>query len=81
MAIGVATGEAIVPVAQFVGARPDDLVFVSNVTTGTNAVLGSVPLAPGDELVITDLAYGAVKLAAHVICERADLLASLESLL
>ena len=73
--------EAIVPVAEFVGARPNDLVFVSNVTTGTNAVLGSVPLAPGDELVITDLAYGAVKLAAHVICERADLLASLESLL
>ena len=57
--------EAIVPVAQFVGARPDDLVFVSNVTTGINAVLGSVPLASGDEVVITDLAYGAVTLAAN----------------
>jgi len=63
--------EAIVPVAQFVGARPEDLVFVPNVSTGTNAVLGSVPLAPGDEVVITDLAYGAVKLAAHVVCQRA----------
>lgn len=63
--------EAIVPVAQLVGARPDDLVFVSNVTTGTNAVLGSVPLALDDEVVITDLAYGAVKLAANVVCERA----------
>ncbi len=63
--------EAIVPVAQLVGARPEDLVFVSNVTTGTNAVLGSVPLAAGDELVITDLAYGAVKLAVNVACERA----------
>jgi isopenicillin-N epimerase len=63
--------EAIVPVAQFVGARPDDLVFVSNVTTGTNAVLGSAPLAPGDEVVMTDLAYGAVKFAATVVCERA----------
>jgi isopenicillin-N epimerase len=63
--------EAIVPVAEFVGARPDDLVFVSNVTTGTNAVLGSVPLAPGDDVVITELAYGAVKIAANAVCERA----------
>lgn len=63
--------EAIVPVAEFVGARPDDLVFVSNVTTGTNAVLGSMPLAPGDEVVITDLAYGAVTLAARAECHRA----------
>ena len=29
---------------RFVGARPDDLVFVPNVTTGLNAVLRSVPL-------------------------------------
>jgi isopenicillin-N epimerase len=63
--------EAIGPVAQFVGANPDDLVFVANVTTGTNAVLGSVPLAPGDEVVTTDLAYGAVTLAARAVCERA----------
>ncbi|HXG89231.1 MAG TPA: aminotransferase class V-fold PLP-dependent enzyme [Vicinamibacterales bacterium] len=63
--------EAIVPVAQFVGATPDDLVFVSNVTTGMNAVLGSVPLTRGDEVVMTDLAYGAVKIAANAVCERA----------
>jgi len=63
--------EAIAPVAEFVGARPDDLVFVSNVTTGTNAVLGSIALAPGDEVVITDLAYGAVKIAARAACDRA----------
>src|SRR3954469_21906465 len=29
-------------VAAFVGADPDDLVFVPNVTTGLNAVLGSL---------------------------------------
>jgi isopenicillin-N epimerase len=63
--------EAIAPVAEFVGATADDLVFVSNVTTGTNAVLGSLALAPNDEIVITDLAYGAVALAARVVCERA----------
>ena len=57
--------EASDQVAAFVGSRPDDLVFVPNVTTGINAVLGSLPLGPGDELVITDLAYGAVALAAR----------------
>ena len=62
--------EAITPVAAFVGANPDDLVFVSNVTTGTNAVLGSLPLASGDEVVLTDLAYGTVTIAARAICER-----------
>jgi isopenicillin-N epimerase len=62
--------EAIDQVAPFVGARPQDLVFVPNVTTGLNAVLGSVPLGPGDELVLTDLAYGAIALAAAAVCER-----------
>jgi isopenicillin-N epimerase len=57
-------------VAAFLGARPDDLVFVPNVTTGMNAVLGSLPLAPGDEVLITDLAYGAITLAAGAVCDR-----------
>jgi isopenicillin-N epimerase len=57
-------------VAAFLGSRPDDLVFVPNVTTGLNAVLGSLPLAPGDDVVITDLAYGAIALAAGAVCER-----------
>jgi isopenicillin-N epimerase len=57
-------------VAAFLGARPDDLVFVPNVTTGLNAVLGSVPLGAGDEVVMTDLAYGAITLAAAFVCGR-----------
>jgi isopenicillin-N epimerase len=59
--------EAIGRVAPFVGSRPEDLVFVPNVTTGLNAVLRSVPLGPVDEVVITDLGYGAVALAAGVV--------------
>jgi isopenicillin-N epimerase len=59
--------EAVGRVAPFLGARPEDLVFVPNVTTGLNAVLRSVPLGPGDEVVISDLGYGAVALAAGVV--------------
>jgi isopenicillin-N epimerase len=33
-------------------------------------VLGSIELSAGDELVITDLAYGAVTLAAAAMCDR-----------
>jgi isopenicillin-N epimerase len=46
-------------VARFVGARPEDLVFVTNATTGVNAVLGSLRLKPGDELLTTNHAYNA----------------------
>jgi len=63
--------EASDTVAAFLGANPEDLVFVPNVTTGLNAVLGSLPLHVGDELLITNLAYGAVTLAAQFACDRA----------
>src|SRR3979490_2211802 len=62
--------EASDQVAAFLGSRPDDLVFVPNVTTGTNAVLRSVALEPGDEVVISDLAYDAVTLAADVVARE-----------
>jgi len=62
--------EASDQVAAFVGARPDDLVFVPNVTTGMNAVLQSLELTAGDHIVVTDLAYGAVVYAAKAVCER-----------
>ncbi len=51
-------------VAPFLGARSDDVVFVDNATTGVNAVLRSFAFQPGDEILITDLVYGAVGKAA-----------------
>jgi isopenicillin-N epimerase len=62
--------EASDQIAAFVGSKPEDLVFVPNVTTGLNAVLASLPLGPGDEVIITDLAYGAIAMATAFTCER-----------
>lgn len=57
-------------VAAFVGADPADLVFVSNATEGVNAVLRSLTLAPGDELLTTSHGYNAVKNALAFVAER-----------
>jgi isopenicillin-N epimerase len=71
--------EAIGHIAPFVGSRPDDVVFVPNVTTGINAVLRSVPFSPGDEIVLTDFGYGAIALAAGVVArERGAVVRTLE---
>jgi isopenicillin-N epimerase len=62
-------------VAEFLGARGDDVVFVDNATTGANAVLRSFPLAAGDEILVTDLGYGGVtQAAAFAARERGSVL-------
>jgi isopenicillin-N epimerase len=62
--------QAAAEVATFLGARGDDLAFVDNATTGANAVLRSLPLAPGDEIVVTSHTYGAVGRAAAFIARE-----------
>jgi isopenicillin-N epimerase len=56
--------------AAHLAARSDDLVFVPNATYGLNVVARSVALAPGDEVLITDHAYGAVERLWRFVCER-----------
>ena len=56
---------AAAEVAAFLKARPEDVVFVDNVTTAANGVLRSLPLEPGDEVLVTDLGYGAVTYSAQ----------------
>lgn len=56
--------------AAFVGARPEDFVFVRNATAGVNAVLRSLSFAPGDELLTTDHAYGACLNALEYVASR-----------
>ena len=58
-------------VAPFLGARGDDLVFVDNATTGVNAILRSFDFHPGDEILITDLVYGAIAHTARYVARRA----------
>ncbi len=59
-------------VANFLGATGRDLVFVDNATTGVNAVLRSFDFQKGDEILITDLAYGAVANAAAFVARQCD---------
>ena len=47
--------------AAFVGADPAHLVFIANATAATNAVLHSLTLQPGDELLTTDHDYAACR--------------------
>jgi isopenicillin-N epimerase len=58
-------------VAAFVGARAEDLAFVDNATTGCNAVMGSLSLNAGDEILLTDHGYGAVTNVATHFARRA----------
>ena len=62
--------QARVPLADFVGARPQDLAFVQNATTGVNVVARSLRLEPDDEVLATDLEYGACDLTWEHWCRR-----------
>ena len=62
--------QARVPLADFIGARPQDLAFVQNATTGVNVVARSLRLEPDDEVLATDLEYGACDLTWEHGCRR-----------
>lgn len=56
--------------ATFVGADSHDVVFVQNATTGVNAVLRSLELHAGDELITTTHEYNACRNALDFVAAR-----------
>ena len=56
--------------AAFVGAEADDLAFITNATGGVNAVLRSLVLVAGDDLLTTDHAYGACRNTLDYVAQR-----------
>jgi isopenicillin-N epimerase len=54
--------------AEYVGCDADDLVFVPNATAGVNVAAWALGLQAGDEVLSTDLEYGALDLAWEHVC-------------
>lgn len=62
--------QARMALGQALGGRADELVFVPNSTTGVNIVAQSFALQPGDEVLTTNLEYGACDAAWHRVCAQ-----------
>jgi isopenicillin-N epimerase len=62
--------EARLRLAAYVGSPPGDLAFYANATSGLNAVIRSLRLAPGDEVQIGDAEYGALEILWRFVAER-----------
>ncbi|MDQ7006779.1 MAG: aminotransferase class V-fold PLP-dependent enzyme [Acidobacteriota bacterium] len=55
---------------RFVGARADDLAFVTNASAAVGAVLASIPWRTGDGILLVDHAYNACLQAARLMARR-----------
>jgi len=56
--------------ARFVGARAEDLAFVTNVTVAINVVIAGLAWREGDEIVASDQEYGAIDNCLHHASQR-----------
>jgi len=57
-------------IGRLLGAEPDDLAFVTNATSGVNAVVRSLDLGRGDEILTTDHEYNACLNVLHEASAR-----------
>jgi isopenicillin-N epimerase len=62
--------EARATMAASLNCPRDDLIFITNATTGVNVVARSLPLETGDEVLGTDLEYGACARAWEWFCVK-----------
>jgi isopenicillin-N epimerase len=60
--------DARAALGEYVGADPDDLVFVPNATAGVNVAAWPLGLQAGDEVLSTNLEYGALDLTWEHVC-------------
>jgi isopenicillin-N epimerase len=56
--------------ADYVGCGASDLTFVSNTTAAINIIARSVELRPGDEILSTNLEYGALNYTWEYLCNK-----------
>ncbi len=61
---------ALAAVGRLVGADPANMAFVTNATDGINAVLRSLALSAGDEIVLSNHSYNAVRQTARYVARR-----------
>jgi isopenicillin-N epimerase len=57
--------------ADYLGCAAQEIAFAQNATTGVNLAARALGLGPGDEVLGTDLEYGACDLAWDWVCRRA----------
>jgi isopenicillin-N epimerase len=57
-------------IARFLGGRGEDWGLVENATAGLNAIIGSLKIEPGDELLCLSQVYGAVGNCLRYHAER-----------
>ncbi len=57
--------------ATYVGCGADDLTFVTNTTAAINIIARSLDLRPGDEILGTNLEYGALDYTWDYLCGKA----------
>src|ERR1041384_840703 len=53
--------EARVALADFIGAPAEDIAFATNASSAINAVVRSLDLGPGDEVLLGDAEYGGLE--------------------
>jgi isopenicillin-N epimerase len=59
--------------ATFLGADPDGTALLPNTTTGISLALNSLDIRAGEEILLTDHGYGAVRIAADALRRRTGL--------
>lgn len=57
--------------ARYLNAGESDLTFVTNATSGLNVIARSLPMQPGDEILTTNLEYGALDYTWVHLCRKA----------